>query len=440
MASGNRHGTKWQSGTGKASSAGGGRQRNASANVQYDQYGNPLDDGFAYQPELDDFVYDGSDDSGYGTPTDPDAYAASLGQAQDDGYDYQYEGGGYQYYPDRGGGTYDARPREEQEPPKRRRHHHRGLIILLVIVAAIVGLYVVICSPVDQQLAFSDSEAEGLSSEESFHVVGMPYYVLALGSDAREDDTVSRTDTMMLVRIDPIASKLSIVSIPRDLYVEDLSYNGQDYGEQKINAAYAFGGAALATKTVAELTGVSISHVAVVHFDQLAALIDAIGGITVDVPVDVNDPYYTGLVMSAGTYTMDGETAVLFARVRHGFATGDFQRQADQQIVVKAVLTRMLSLSPTELYGVVDELGQVVSTDMKLYEMLPLLLRFKLTTPTVYSCSLPASDYNKGGVAYELYDEDAGKELLSAVDAGQDPNASDANEAAASTGALSSSE
>lgn len=457
-----------------------GSDPDATQYTQYDQYGNPLDDGFGYTPEMEDFVYDGTDDSGYGVPIDPDLYAASqaqdYGQAAyqggspyqgdgsyqgqqaggyqqggpyqgqdapqgDAGYDYQYDGGGYQYYPEPKKGRLGnlmgrLRPKRGQGAQQPRRHHaHKGLIAFLVVIAAIVGLYLVVCGPIDQKLAFDSGEATGLSEEESLHIPGVPYYVLALGSDAREGDTVSRTDTMILCRIDPIASKVTLVSIPRDTKVEL-----EGYGTSKINAAYAYGGVTMATKAVSDLTGVSPSHVAVVHFDQLAELIDAIGGITVTVPVDVNDPNYTGLVMSAGTYEMDGNTALLFSRVRHGFATGDFQRQADQQIVIQAVLQKVLSLGPTQIGGFMDEIGDVVSTDMKMYSILPLLLRFKITSPTMYTCSLPGEATYISGVSYVVCDESQVRQLMAKVDAGQDPNASNSNEAAASSGALSSAE
>lgn len=464
-----------------------GSDPDATQYTQYDQYGNPLDDGFGYTPEMEDFVYDGTDDSGYGVPIDPDVYAASQAQEQGydpagyqdngayqdggayqdvgayrgqpggayqqapsnqdapyggAGYDYQYDGGGYQYYPEPGqqrrGGLFRGHRRGggqgDQRPPKRR-HVHKGLIAFLVVLAAIVGLYLVTCGPIDQQLAFESGEAEGLSEEESLHIPGVPYYVLALGSDAREGDTASRTDTMILCRIDPIASKVTLVSIPRDTKVEL-----EGYGTSKINAAYAYGGATLATKAVSDLTGVNPSHVAVIHFDQLAQLIDAIGGITVTVPVDVNDPNYTGLVMSAGTYEMDGNTALLFSRVRHGFATGDFQRQADQQIVIQAVLQKILSLGPTQIGGFMDEIGDVVSTDMKMYSILPLLLRFKITSPTIYACSLPGEAKYISGVSYVVSDDTQVRQLMAKVDAGQDPNASSSNEAAASNGSLSSAQ
>ncbi|MEE6146470.1 LCP family protein [Olsenella sp. YH-ols2223] len=295
---------------------------------------------------------------------------------------------------------------------------HRGLVALVCVVAAVVALYVAVFGPIDRELAFGDAEQQALSRETGWHVPGAPYYVLALGSDAREGDTYSRSDTMILIRIDPISSKLTLVSIPRDTKVEI-----EGHGTQKINAAYAFDGPAGAVRAVSKLTGVSVSHVGVVYFDGISGLVDALGGVTVDVPVDVNDPDYTGLVMPAGTYEMDGETALLFSRVRHGFADGDFQRQADQRILIQAILDKVLSSGPAGVMALSRQVGSLASTDMRCYGLIPLMLRFTLTKPTVYSCSIPSTTATIGGVSYVIADEEGLRATMAKVDAGADPNA-----------------
>jgi anionic cell wall polymer biosynthesis LytR-Cps2A-Psr (LCP) family protein len=209
----------------------------------------------------------------------------SQGQAaSQQPYYPQQQSFGQQGYPQQYG--YPEQPAYQEEP---RRRPHRARNVLLAVLAVIVGLYLLICVPIDRSIAFSDDVATSLSGELSMHVPLTPYYVLALGSDAREGDTVSRTDTMILCRIDPLAAKVTMVSIPRDTMVQI-----DGHGTQKINAAYAFGGAAGAVKAVKSLTGASVNHVALVHFDGIEALVNALGGVTVDVPVDVNDPGYTG--------------------------------------------------------------------------------------------------------------------------------------------------
>ena len=307
--------------------------------------------------------------------------------------------------------------RQAPRPRRRRRRHHGCLVTLLLMVAAVVGLYWVLAHPIDEQLAFGDAEQQTVQGTLSWSIPGTPYYVLALGSDAREGDTYSRTDSMVLIRVDFWGGKLTMVSIPRDTQIQ---IEGQ--GTQKINAAYAFGGAGGAVRAVSELAGVPIHHVAVIHFEELVGLIDYLGGVTVNVPVDVYDPDYTGLVLDAGTQTLDGQTALLWARTRHGFADDDYQRQEDQRILLTAIMNRFLSLSPTEMPQALRQVGGLVGTDMRCYDLVPLLIRFKLANPVVYSCALPTTSSYEDDLWYEILDKTAAAELMRVVDAGGDPS------------------
>ena len=312
-----------------------------------------------------------------------------------------------------------ARSRRRAERAERRRNRGSGggLMPLLLIVAAAVAIYLVVFSPIDRSIALPAEEREGLSQELKGHIPGMPYYVLALGSDAREGDTVSRTDTMILVRVDPLGGKLTMLSIPRDTMVEI-----EGYGTQKINAAYAFGGAAGAVHEVSELTGAPVSQVAVVKFDGVEDLVDALGGVTVNVPVPVNDPYYTGLVLPAGEQEMDGHTALLFSRVRHGFDLGDYQRQIDQRILIQAIMNKALSLGPTKLPSVMGGMDGMLGTTMRCYSILPLMARLKLGGATVYQATVPSTTAMVDGVSYVIADDEALSQMMDVIDAGGDPS------------------
>ncbi len=312
-----------------------------------------------------------------------------------------------------------APDRGPARPMRRRKKRGCGcLITLLVLIGIVVGAYVVICGPIDQRLAFTPAEQKTVDGTLSWSFPGMPYYVLALGSDAREGEEASRTDTMVLVRIDFFGGKVTMVSIPRDTKVQI-----EGYGTSKINAAYAYGGAGGAVRAVSKLTGTPINHVAVVHFEELVGLIDTLGGVTVNVPVAVNDPDYTGLVLDAGTQTMDGETALLWVRARHGFDDGDYQRQEDQRILITAIINRVLSLSPKELPAVLEQVGDLIGTDLRCYDLIPLLLRFKLASPTVYSCAIPTTSEMIDNLWFEIVDEAGTKRLMEVVNSGQDPSA-----------------
>ncbi len=293
----------------------------------------------------------------------------------------------------------------------------KPLVSLFLVIAAIVAFYLIVFGPIDRAIAFKGSEADGVSHELSFHIPGRPYYVLALGSDAREGDEISRTDTMILARIDTLAGKITMLSIPRDTMVEI-----EGYGTQKINAAYAFGGVAGALKAVKQLCDVPISQVAIVRFDGVESLVDYLGGVTVDVPVPVYDPEYTGLIMDAGPQEMDGHTALLFSRVRHGFDMGDYQRQKDQRILIEAIMHKTLSLSPFKLPGVVSHMGGLVSTSMRMYSIMPLMLRLKFGGgATIYQATVPSTTAMVDGVSYVIADEEGLARMMDVIERGEDP-------------------
>ena len=320
-------------------------------------------------------------------------------------------------YPQNGYGAQQAPDRGKPRVRHRKRHHFGCLFTLMLLILAVVGVYWVVAHPIDEQLAFSPAEQATVDGTLSWSFPGMPYYVLALGSDEREGDTASRTDTMMLMRIDFFGGKVTMVSIPRDTQVEI-----EGYGRSKINAAYAYGGAGGAVRAVSKLTGVPINHVAVIHFEELVGLIDYLGGVTVNVPVDVYDPEYSGLELSAGMHTMDGETALLWARTRHGFEDGDYQRQADQRILLTAIMNRVLSLSPAEIPQALKHMGGLVGTDLRCYDLIPLFVRFKLGSPTIYSCAIPTTSEMIDGYWYEVVDEPGMRKLFQVVNSGGDPN------------------
>ena len=157
--------------------------------------------------------------------------------------------------------------------------------------------------------------------------------------------------------------------------------------------------------------------------ETVTSVIPVVAGVTVNVPVDVYDPDYTGLVLPAGEQEMDGHTALLFSRVRHGFDMGDYQRQADQRILIEAILKKALSLSPTRMPGVVQHMGGMLGTSMRMYSILPLLLRMKLFGVTIYQATVPSTTAMIDGVSYVIADEQALSQMMDVIKNGGDPAA-----------------
>lgn len=244
-----------------------------------------------------------------------------------------------------------------------------------------------------------------------------PFYMLLIGSDARADDASmgQRSDTNILVYVDPVQNIVSMVSIPRDTMIE---INGNT---EKFNAAYAYNGPASSITEANELCDVKISHYAEVNFENLIGLIDAVGGVEVDVPERINDPDAGNIVIEAGPQTLDGEAALVFARSR-AYADGDFTRASNQRLLVEALINKVLSISPTELPNVIQKAAECVTTDFSSTEIIDLALRFQDGNITMYSSMVPSTTAMVGGVSYVLTYQTQLEEMMAVVESGGDPS------------------
>jgi LCP family protein required for cell wall assembly len=193
--------------------------------------------------------------------------------------------------------------------------------------------------------------------------------LLVFGSDSRIsagdpgqwEAGAQRTDAIMLVHIAADRSGAYVVSIPRDSWV---SVPG--HGKAKINAAFSWGGPALAIRTVERLTGIKIDHMVVTDFTGFARITDLLGGVTITVP-KATRLGNSSQTISAGTHRMDGQAALAYVRERYTLPAGDLDRVKRQQNWIRAIM-RSASVSgvqkdPQRLLGLVDALAANISTD-----------------------------------------------------------------------------
>ncbi len=146
----------------------------------------------------------------------------------------------------------------------------------------------------------------------------------------------SNSDTLMLMHVSADRSRVTVVSIPRDSWV-----NIPGHGMNKINAAYGLGGAKLMVQTVEQATGMTINDYVEVDFLGFVKVIDALGGVNICLPQAVSDSY-SGLSLSAGMHHVNGITALAYARDRHSFASSDLARIQDQQRLLSSALTQAI--------------------------------------------------------------------------------------------------
>ena len=199
--------------------------------------------------------------------------------------------------------------------------------------------------------------------------------IVLLGIDKRDDEPISgtRSDTIMLVSIDPVSKSAALVSLPRDLWV---SIPG--YGPQRINVAHSVGGPDLTKSTINSAFGVPIQYYARVDFRGFEELIDTTGGVIIDVDRPLKDDAYPTedygykrIYYAPGPQLLDGRHALEYARSRHG--SNDFSRARRQQHVLvslrdRALQLNMLSKAP-EMIGIVQK---SLTTDLPPRDMLAL--------------------------------------------------------------------
>lgn len=313
-----------------------------------------------------------------------------------------------------------AKQAEVDTNRKRRRRRHVVVAVLVTLLCLVgvgtAGAYVYL-QQLNANLAGEDEE-EAQEVREALvpaPVGDEPFYMLLVGADDREGVEGARADTTILARIDPGNNQVTLLSIPRDTAIDI-----PGYGTQKFNAAYTFGGPSGTIDAASQLCGVEISHYAEVHFEALISIIDYIGGVDVDVPIPIDD-VDAGGKLDAGYQHLNGEQAMIFARSR-SYANGDFQRTTSQRLLIEAAVSKVMSMPPTELPGLLMKVTQSMTTDFSVQELLGLALAFQDEPPLVmYSALMPSYAEMWGDVSYVVADTYTFGEMMNVINAGGDP-------------------
>jgi polyisoprenyl-teichoic acid--peptidoglycan teichoic acid transferase len=234
---------------------------------------------------------------------------------------------------------------DDVSTPKRRRLLPPILIAVAVLLVAAMGTGLLVYkATIDRSLTENLNRGVELPADESsarppkeVQETGTLNYVL-LGSDSRDpgNEGNGRSDTILLVHLNAKRNKAYIISFPRDMYV-----NIPGYGKNKINAAFAFGGAPLAVRTLEDLTGVRMDHVALIDFEGFIRLTEDLDGVTV-----TNKTAFSshGFYYPEGKITIAGEEALWFVRERKLLPGGDLDRAENQRNMIKAIAQKGLSV------------------------------------------------------------------------------------------------
>lgn len=323
-------------------------------------------------------------------------------------------------------GRYSERARQRRRGKRVRRIVVCTLIGVLIAGTAAAGLYLNHLNQKMRGSSISDDLLSTLKIMDS-DVTKEPFYMLLLGTDGRAGEETFRSDTILVARIDPTEKQVTLISIPRDTKIE------VDGETMKINATHAYGGADDVVKAANELLWPGeegkISHYAEISFTGMKNLVDALGGVEVDVPDRIaDDKAGKGIVIEPGTQVLNGKEALAFCRSR-AYADGDYTRMRHQRIFIAALVKQVLNTTDaSNILSLVESVADMVQTDMSVEDIAALANAMRgMDTDEIYSATLPSwagADTYINGVSYVFCDEEATAEMMERVDAGEDPKAS----------------
>ncbi|MEH7075112.1 polyisoprenyl-teichoic acid--peptidoglycan teichoic acid transferase TagU [Neobacillus drentensis] len=197
-----------------------------------------------------------------------------------------------------------------------------------------------------------------------------PFSVLLLGVDQRKGDR-GRSDTMIVLTVNPNLNSVKMLSIPRDTRTEIIGKGTED----KINHAYAFGGEEMAMNTVEHFLDIPIDYFVKVNMEGFKDIVDAVGGITVDNDLDFS---YGGYHFPKGQVTLNGKKALAYTRMRKEDPRGDFGRQIRQRQIIQGVIKEGASLSSLANYSdIFTALGNNVKTNLTFDQMMSIQKNYK---------------------------------------------------------------
>jgi LCP family protein required for cell wall assembly len=296
-------------------------------------------------------------------------------------------------------------------------------LVIAVLVAGTVGSYFYLNSKLNRS-----SILVGYSGRPS---PGVGTNWLIAGSDSRQGLTrkqerqystgslagSGRSDTILILHVPAGGGQPVLISIPRDSYVDI-----PGYGMNKINAAFSFGGPALLAKTIQNDTGLYINHYMDIGFGGFVSVVNAVGGVRMCVTHALHDKA-SGVDLKRGCQVLSGGEALAYVRDRHSFATQDLQREQDQRIFLKALLTKMTS--PGVMFnpfaalpaasGAVSNL--TVDQGTSLYQLVEVAMA--LRNPLTTTVPIANSNYVTSAGDAVLWDSTRAKELFGALRSGQ---------------------
>ncbi|KAF9404900.1 hypothetical protein HW555_014112 [Spodoptera exigua] len=282
------------------------------------------------------------------------------------------------------------------------------LLIIVAIFGAAVNAYYTIESAmnatyevVERKTNTTNSSGNNPSENNSERLSeGKPFSILLLGVDtgALGRTEQGRSDTMIVATVNPSTKESLLLSLPRDTYTEIVGHNTQD----KMNHAYAFGGAGMSMDTVEKLLDIPIDHYVTIDMQGIVSLVDIVGGIEVNNPFEFN---YQKTTFIKGKQHLDGKLALKYARMRYDDPNGDYGRQARQRQIITGIARQMLSMKGvTNFNSILEVMSKQVKTDISFQEMQTLVKDYRTAFENIKSDQMKGEGFMQDSISYQRID------------------------------------
>lgn len=240
----------------------------------------------------------------------------------------------------------------------------RVAILILAIILLTAGSTFAYYKYIEGKMQPKGLMARAIAAVISKPVPKEPINFLVMGTDATDEDPTGRSDTLFVVRVNFETQQATMINIPRDFYVDIPGYK-----KDKINHSFSLGGPAKTIETVQEYTGLPIHHYVVVDYQGFVNIVDAIGGVTVNVKEDMVDDEL-GEPLDAGAQKLDGSQSLFYVRFRNT-GRGDFTRIEDQQNFARSLVDESTRIKNAfKIPALINILTNNIKTDMSLTQML----------------------------------------------------------------------
>lgn len=292
----------------------------------------------------------------------------------------------------------------------KKKNKRRSLFPIIIIIVLIV----MAGSFANRLMAdeISGDPGEGFFSKDKNSRLNV--LVFGVDADSKEDAESTRSDSIMLLSIEPSGANPVMLSIPRDTRVEIPGRKSLD----KINHAHAYGGPNLLVATVEKLLGIKVNHYVRINYKSVEQVVDALGGIEIDVPMDMkySDPYSKPplkINIKKGLQTLDGENVIHFLRYRKGYTNQDIGRIEAQQQFANALIDKLISPGTLiKIPQLIDIFHSNVDTNISKAKMLSYGTKaLQVKSEKIIKMTLPGKSSYIGNISYYIVD----KEELSSI-------------------------